>query len=236
VLLGDIVEMWHRDAAGVFLENWEMVGILKELKKKINVHWVAGNHDYHLLKLKNRAPHYNYPFEFKETLELVDGDTTYRFMHGYEFEYGNETRFIKPILEILCHVMSDSEGIQRDEMWAYLAKKMSDLQYSIITERGEKGNLKITTGSIEDRPEVRLKNRIEGIERLAYAEAKEKPGQILVFGHTHHAFISHGERLVNTGSWVNEGDPYNTYAVLQGGRPRLFVYGGEEISERKNMG
>jgi UDP-2,3-diacylglucosamine pyrophosphatase LpxH len=236
VLLGDIVEMWHRDAAGVFLENWDTVGILKDLQKRINVHWVAGNHDYHLLKLKNRAPYYRYPFEFKESLELVDGDTTYRFMHGYEFEYGNETKFIRPILEILCHVMSDSEGAQKEEMWTYLARKMSELQYSIITERGEKGNLKITTGSIEDRPEVRLKNRIEGIERLAYMEAHKKPGQVLIFGHTHDPFICRGETLVNTGSWEKEATPHNTYVVLQKGKPRLFVYNGEEIKERKKMG
>ena len=236
VLLGDIVEMWHRDASGVFLENMDTVGILKDLQKKIKVHWVAGNHDYHLLKLKNRAPHYNYPFEFHETLELVDGEHTYRFLHGYEFEYGNETRFIRPMLEILCHVMSDSDGVPKEEMWTYLARKMGDIQYSIITERGENGNLKISTGSIEDRPEIRLKNRVEGIEKLAYAEVRDRIGQVLIFGHTHSAFINQEENLVNTGSWVKEGDPRNTYAVLQGGKPRLFVYGGEEIMERKKMG
>ncbi len=235
VLLGDIVEMWHRDASGVFLENMDTVIILRELGKRINVHWVTGNHDYHLLKLKNRAPHYNYPFEFLETLELVDGDHTYRFMHGYEFEYGSETKFIRPILEILCHVMSDSDGVQKDDMWAYLARKMSDLQYSVFAERGEEGNLKITTGSIEDRPEIRLKNRIRGIERLALAEVQEKPGQILVFGHTHDPFISHGEELVNTGSWVKEDPVHNTYVVLEDGRPRLFVFGGAEIMERRMM-
>jgi UDP-2,3-diacylglucosamine pyrophosphatase LpxH len=236
VLLGDIVEMWHRDACGVFLENIDTTITLRELKKRINVHWIAGNHDYHLLKLKNRAPHYAYPLEFKETLDLVDGDRTYRFMHGYEFEYGTETRFIRPVLEILCHVMSDSDGVPKDEMWAYLARKMSDIQYSIITERGVEGNLKITTGSLEDGPEIRLKNRIEGIERLAYEEVHDKKGQVLIFGHTHNPFICEGENLVNSGSWVKEGNPHNTYVVLQGGRPRLFVYGGEEIKERKKMG
>jgi UDP-2,3-diacylglucosamine pyrophosphatase LpxH len=228
--------MWHRDAAGVFLENMDTVIALRELKKRVNVHWIAGNHDYHLLKLKNRAAHYDYPFEFKETLELVDGKTMYRFMHGYEFEYGNETRFIRPVLEILCHVMSDSDGVPKDEMWTYLARKMSDLQYAIITERNEKGNLKITTGSIEDRPEIRLKNRIEGIEKLAYDEVRDKKDLVLVFGHTHSPFICQGGNLANTGSWVREDGPHNTYIVLQDGRPRLFVYRGEEILERKKMG
>jgi UDP-2,3-diacylglucosamine pyrophosphatase LpxH len=235
VLLGDIVEMWHRDASGVFLENMDTMILLKELQKRITVHWVVGNHDYHLLKLKNRAPHYNYPFEFKEKLELVDGDHTYRFMHGYEFEYGNETKFIRPILELLCHVMSDSDGVPKDDLWATLTRKMSNIQYSIIAERGNGGNLKITTGSIADRPEIRLKNRIEAIELIAYDEVHDRPGHILIFGHTHTPFICRGENLVNTGSWDKDSIPHKTYVVLQNGRPRLFVYGGEEITERKMM-
>ncbi len=108
VLLGDILDMWHRDSSGIFLENMDTIKIIRDLQSKLRVHWVAGNHDYHLLRLKNRAPHYHYPFEFKETLELKDGDHTYRFMHGYEFEYGNELDFMKPIMELYCHVMSDS--------------------------------------------------------------------------------------------------------------------------------
>lgn len=108
VLLGDILDMWHRDASGIFLENMDTIKIIRDLQSKLRVHWVAGNHDYHLLRLKNRAPYYHYPFEFKETLELKDGDHTYRFMHGYEFEYGSELDFMKPIMELYCHVMSDS--------------------------------------------------------------------------------------------------------------------------------
>lgn len=235
VLLGDIVEMWHRDASGIFLENMDLVVLLKELQKKLTLHWVVGNHDYHLLKLKNRAPHYNYPFEFKENLELKDGHHTYRFIHGYEFEYGNETKFIRPMLELLCHVMSDSDGVPKDDLWAYLTKKMSGIQYSVITERGDEGNLRITTGSIVDPPEIRLKNRIDAIERQAYEEVHQKPHHTLIFGHTHSPFICVGGNLINTGSWEKNSRPNKTYVVLEKGSPRLFVYGGDEIRERKKM-
>jgi UDP-2,3-diacylglucosamine pyrophosphatase LpxH len=235
VLLGDIVEMWHRDASGIFLENMDTISLLKELQSRINVHWVCGNHDYHLLKLKNRAAHYSYPFDFKETLELVDGASTYRFMHGYEFEYGNETKYIRPILELLCHVMSDADGVPKDDLWSTLTRKMSNIQYSVMAERGDEGNLKLTTGSIADRPEIRLKNRIDAIEHTAYEEVDSKPGHILIFGHTHTPFICVGENMVNTGSWVADSKPNKTYVVLQNGKPRLFVYGGEEIRERKTM-
>jgi UDP-2,3-diacylglucosamine pyrophosphatase LpxH len=235
VLLGDIVDMWRRDAAGVFLENMDTICILKDLKKKINVHWLAGNHDYHLLKLKNRAPHYNYPFEFHETLELVDGDHTYWFMHGYEFEYGNELKFIRPILEMLCHVMSDAEGVPEDELWVEITKLMSDLHYSVFSKHLEGENLKIIHRSLQDSPEERLEGKLEAVEKRAHDVIRDRSSHIAVFGHTHHPFINHREDLVNSGSWVTDAAVHNTYVVLEGGRPRLFVYGGEEILDRKQM-
>jgi UDP-2,3-diacylglucosamine pyrophosphatase LpxH len=203
VLLGDIVDMWQRDASGGFLENMDTVKIIKDLQSKFRVHWVAGNHDYHLLRLKNRAPHYHYPFEFKETLELKDGDHTYRFMHGYEFEYGNELDFMKPIMEMFCHLMSDS--------------------------------LMMRAGNFHAKPQVRLKDNLEDVQKRAYEEVRGKSGHILIFGHTHHPFINQGENLVNAGSWVSDATPRNTYVELKGGVPRLLVFGGEEIKDRQEI-
>ena len=39
--------------------------------------------------------------------------------------------------------------------------------------------------------------------------------------------------VVNTGSWVTDATTRNTYVVLEHGKPRLFVYEGEEIMERQ---
>ncbi len=201
VLLGDIVDMWHRDASGIFLENLDTIRIIRELQSKIKVHWVAGNHDYHLLRLKNRAPHYHYPFEFSESLELKDGAHTYRFMHGYEFEYGGELEFMKPIMEVYCHVMSDS--------------------------------LLMIAGNFHAKPQERLKDLIEDIQKRALDEVRGKPGQIIVFGHTHQPFINSEENVVNSGSWVDGESPNNTYVELMGGKPKLFTFKGEEIKIRK---
>jgi UDP-2,3-diacylglucosamine pyrophosphatase LpxH len=201
VLLGDILDMWHRDASGIFLENMDTIRILRSLQSKIRVHWVAGNHDYHLLRLKNRAPHYHYPFEFQETLELKDGAHTYRFMHGYEFEYGSELEFMKPIMEVYCHVMSDS--------------------------------LLMIAGNFHAKPQERLKDLLVDIQKRAYEVVRDKPSQILVFGHTHQPFINREENVVNSGSWVMDESPNNTYVELVGGEPRLFTFGGKEIKSRK---
>ena len=156
-------------------------------------------------------------------------------MHGYEFEYGNELKYIQPILEILCHVMSDAEGVPEDEMWVKVTKIMGDLHYSAFSKHLEGKDMVITHQSLHDSPGERLKGKLDKVEKRAYDHMGGKPDKTLLFGHTHHPFISQGEGLVNTGSWVSDANPHNTYVVLEGGRPRLFVYGGEEITERKEM-
>ena len=59
VLLGDIVDMWRRDASGVFLENRDTMDRILELPQSIKVHYVAGNHDYHVLHLRNIRAHFD---------------------------------------------------------------------------------------------------------------------------------------------------------------------------------
>jgi predicted phosphodiesterase len=211
------------------------MNILVGLKERMKIHWVAGNHDFHLLKLKNRMPHYEYPFEFVESLELVDGEHTYRFMHGYEFEYGNELKYIRPILEMLCHVMSDDRGEPADELWVNITKMMGDLHYSAFSHQIVGQDMVITHKSLHDGPAERLKDKLQKVEQRAYKELSGKPGEMLIFGHTHHAFINKEENLVNTGSWVRNGRAYNTYVELEDGKARLFVYGGEEITERPDI-
>ena len=235
VLLGDIVDMWRRDASGVFLENMETMQIIKDLQTKMRVHWVAGNHDYHLLKLKNRAPHYRYPFEFVRELEIKEVGLTIRFMHGYEFEYGHELRIMRPTLDILCHFLSDYDGVGEEKLWTYLRRKFWDLHYTVFTQHLERRFRRLPR-SLIDGPEERLaENRLEVVEKRAYTEVRGKPDQLLVFGHTHHAFISKSEKLVNTGSWVTESKTHNTYVVLENGKPHLFVYGKGEILERQEI-
>lgn len=235
VLLGDIVDMWRRDASGVFLESMETIQIIKDLKKRINVHYVAGNHDYHVLKLKNRAPHYHYPFEFTQTLHLTDGAHNYLFMHGYEFEYGRALKLIRPSMDILCRFNSDLDGIGEEKLWDSLRRKALDVHYTVFTQRLER-RLRRSPRSLNDSPEERLKDKkLEVVERRAYELVRGKTNHVLIFGHTHHPFMRSGEDLVNTGSWVTESPVHNTYVVLENGRPRLFVYGGNEIMDRKEI-
>ena len=236
VLLGDIVDMWRRDASGVFLENRDTFGLLEDLKRNLKVHFVAGNHDYHLLMLKNHAKHFHYPFEFKETLDLQDGEYTYRFIHGYELEYGKELNFMKLVMEALCHLMSDSGGGKEDELWTNISRKLFDIYYSALTTHSLEGHsTTIKTNSLMHGPQVRLKEKLEDIAKMAHHEVLDKKGQIYIFGHTHHPFISSKETVVNSGSWVNDASPHNTYVELIAGKPRLFIFGQGEVLERKEI-
>src|SRR5215208_4583932 len=62
VLLGDTIDMWRRDVSGLFMIFSDIVDKLLDLQnsKKIDIHIVAGNHDYHLLKLN--GPEYKFRF------------------------------------------------------------------------------------------------------------------------------------------------------------------------------
>ena len=192
ILLGDIVDMWRRDASGVFLENWDIVQKIINLKQKMRVHYVAGNHDYHVLQMRGHS----YPFSFSENLKFTDGDHTYTIRHGLEFDPHQKA----VLMEALCHVMYDPvEGFE---------------------------NL----FGVTQPPEMRLSQILGDVEKRAVSSVKK--GEILVFGHTHHPFINEDENVVNTGSWVKDSPIHNTIVELSGGKPKLFIFEGPEITER----
>jgi predicted phosphodiesterase len=153
-------------------------------------------------------------------------------MHGHEFEYGKEHELMKIVMESLCHVMSDSEGAEVDEFWTYVIKTLGNLHFSAATRSLEGHDTIVKTKSLMEGPETRLADRLRETESEALKAQGGAKDVILVFGHTHHPFINAEENVVNTGSWVLEANPHNTYVVLEGGRPRLFVFGKGEVLER----
>ena len=221
VLLGDVVDMWRRDAAGVFLESHDTVAKILNLKSKgVQVFYVAGNHDYHVLDLHNPS----YPLEFTNELNLTDGPVTYRLVHGYQFDPEQKI----PFMAFLCRVMSDTGGALESNLWTdfnSLNNIFSKMEPSFM-----KADLAAITERLKRRPEDRLQGSINKINLTACHAVK--PGEVLVFGHTHVPFVNKAENVANTGSWVKDSAIYNTYVELSGGKPRLFVFGGQEITER----
>jgi UDP-2,3-diacylglucosamine pyrophosphatase LpxH len=221
VLLGDVVDMWRRDASGVFLENWDTIEKIQALRPKVDVHYVAGNHDFHVLQLQNHS----YPFQFEKSLTVTDQNHVYRFQHGYEFDPLQH----EPIMEALCKVMSDGTGNFESEAWAIITKDWSSLEY-LLTGPFKKHSLQDTVTLMMTTPEVRLQQTIQDVDRKAYDSVQ--PGEMLVYGHTHRPFVSSDKKLVNIGSWVTDSQIHNTYLEISNGNPRLLVYGGNEILER----
>jgi UDP-2,3-diacylglucosamine pyrophosphatase LpxH len=221
VLLGDVVDMWRRDASGVFLEHHDTIAKVLKLKSKgVNVFYIAGNHDYHVLNLTNPA----YPLAFSKDLRLTDGPVTYRLVHGYEFDPEQKI----PLMAFLCRVMSDKGGIEEQDLWTdynHLKNSLSKLEPSFI-----KADLAKITERLHQRPEDRLKDSLNKINLTACNEVR--PGEVLIFGHTHAPFLNKAENVVNSGSWVKDAAIHNTYVELSGGKPKLFVFEGQEITER----
>jgi UDP-2,3-diacylglucosamine pyrophosphatase LpxH len=224
VLLGDVVDMWRRDASGVFLESHDVIEKVLALQSKgVQVFYVAGNHDYHVLSLV----HPGYPFKFIKDLTLTDGSVNYRLVHGYEFDPDQKTT----LMALLCRVMSDSEGAVEDQLWTDL-HSLNNI-FSKIEPSFVRKDIDGLIDRVRRRPEERLQgSSLNQINAKACKTAQ--PGEILVFGHTHVPFVNKAENVVNTGSWVKDANPHNTYVELIGGRPHLYIFGDprQEVTER----
>ena len=229
VLLGDVVDMWRRDASGVFLENHDIVRKILALSAKMNVYFVAGNHDYHVLRLVNDSkPGRRYPIQFQSELVLTDGDYQYRFKHGWEYDPEQQ----RPIMEAMCRVMSDEVGNIESSVWSILTHDSGFEEWlkSVV----DRERVKQQIHNVQMPPEERLKDSLGQVERNACEDVKAN--QVLVFGHMHRPFVNKKESVANTGSWVTDatGD-YDTYVELSNGKPRLYVFGRQEVRERVDL-
>jgi UDP-2,3-diacylglucosamine pyrophosphatase LpxH len=233
VLLGDVVDMWRRDASGVFLESHDILEKILGLTAKMNVYFVAGNHDYHVLRLVNKPgrfyPIMFYPIPPSPDLVLHDGNYQYLFKHGWEYDEEQQP----PIMEAMCRAMSDETGDIESNIWNILTHESGFLEELKSVANRERRKQQIH--HLQLRPEERLTDfLLRRVEQKACNDVKAN--QVVVFGHTHVPFVNKKENVANTGSWVTDAPAdYDTYVELSNGKPRLFVFGGQEITTRKDL-
>ena len=216
VVLGDLVDMWRRDVSGLFLEYSGFIEkFLKIRKAGIKIFMVAGNHDYHLLRLQSPS----YQFEFCQDLVLPSGigGLTYVFKHGWEFDFAQQPL----LMEALCHNMSDEAGDARSRIYNSLMILKDHISDLVNFHGGNEGYVK----HLMTPPEERLKQYLTSVE--AKACSSHDNNEILVFGHTHRPFVSDDKRVINTGSWICEPQSnyiFNTFAELDGDQISLMHF------------
>ena len=216
--LGDIFEFWKRDPVGVLLENVEIVQKLMSLEPDINVSFVVGNHDYHLIQFPKS--YFGVRFEIGRDLCLEYGDTKYRFIHGHQLE--NKPFGTLEIYEIFADTLcmaGDDVGKAAGAIWEQIGEAESIWDRILISlglrSHPSNPHPKITLPWIKERmsemmlkPEERKMN-LEKFEEYAIELINEKyKGEFLIYGHSHEPFVKMEKNIANTGSWAGGSTDY----------------------------
>ena len=246
VICGDMLDMWRRDMVGVTIENLDVLNMLQSLSKKIDVHYLAGNHDYHIRHL-NR---YSYPFGFreckdpKEGIILKDSGKSYIFKHGYDLEPGMAES--EAIFDLMCST-SDEVGEFKSHVYSSIGEFWKQGKQAWESIGG--GATKFFTGvdkawKPDDRNEGKflegnkirkpLRERLQTEEDFDFEALKEHLANdaTLVFGHTHKPF--HYPNIINLGSWITTLPVNSLYLEIKDGQEKLLVYPTGEVVPKQN--
>ena len=228
VLLGDIFDFWRRSNSKIAEEYREILEKLCSFNAG-KVHYVVGNHDYYMLKLKGRYG--NHPFKVSKSLRLRDGGKNFYFIHGYEFEVLIFESLTLDVYEAFSEKMCYGKnviGSVASPFWEFFYKNKSGIAKLMC--------------KMKKNPQIRLEEKLEFkgeekkekdiIHEFAVSQGKRfllgmKPYERLVFGHTHMPFINREGTVVNTGSWVDElkSKQYqNSYVEILDGHMKLKFF------------
>lgn len=218
IILGDLLDFWRCNNAEAVIDNQHVLDLLGRLNAK-DIYYLPGNHDIYVHKL---AEIYGdqYPFRVRKWLTLDDGGSRIHFRHGYELEVlanlePMTVESYERLSERMCFTEEITGGI------------LSDL-WDLIENRHD---MKKKASFIRRPPHDR--GRLDRVRELAlskgaYVLLGMRPGDKLVYGHTHRPFVNDERTVANTGSWVNDGPAdrlRNTYVVIDDGRMELRVFG-----------
>ncbi|PXF61703.1 MAG: hypothetical protein C4B59_02270 [Candidatus Methanogaster sp.] len=210
VLLGDIFEFWKRDPVGVLLENTDIIQKLMSMEPEINISYVVGNHDFHLIRFPQS--YFGVKFDLKHDLGLEYGGTKYRFIHGYQLEnmqFGTLATY-ETFADALC-MAGDDVGKAAEIIWEKIGEGRGILDmirnFLGISRYSSDPHPGATLPWIKERiDEIMLEpeeRSMEKYEKYAVELVNEKyKGEFLIYGHSHEPYVKMDKNLANTGSWV----------------------------------
>lgn len=231
VLLGDIFDLWRRDFVNALMESEPIVSKLIDLGKKVGIHYVVGNHDYHMLQMSNLFPD-KFPFRVSKDLRLEDSGKGFYFLHGYQLEvlanpYYKSMSAYETFAEGLC-LAGDDTGNAADKLWETIEASKSALDGLKRLPTNIKGAL----DSMMNPPDNRLSGSHQShskVDQVAISRARSiylgmRREETLIFGHTHDPFKDDENRVVNTGSWKKHPCREYSYLEISDGQvqPRSF--------------
>jgi UDP-2,3-diacylglucosamine pyrophosphatase LpxH len=240
VIVGDFIDLWRRDVIGLEFEISEYIEALKAIQNKgVDVHYIIGNHDFHIGCLKN----YAYPnFEFKTSLPLE------RFGYKINFLHGHQCDSLQIILgpdgmEIFCWTLSDVAGDDKSKLWDILTKLLNFFKLS--------PRLGVNKDTFNTQFEALMSPPENAVRKEAYEKNYKTDSEVIsclrknlgmgkgenefiVFGHTHKPFIDINERVANTGCWI-KGTP-NTYFEFKKWPPQVIPFEVKPLKSLKSMG
>lgn len=237
VLNGDIEDLWRRDIRTVTREDWDVFALFDELQGEgMEVHYVLGNHDWYARHDANEGGPF-YTTDYVEELALETEGTTYRFMHGHQFDPVQDERYF----DLLARVTDDALGGGFDETWALYnaAEGAAEAVETALRQAYDQA-----TGG---RKKEALRNQVNAMDRCQngcdagpqlerahrYAQGLEE--DVLCVAHTHKPGITQDGAVANSGAWLEGEDAANTYLVLEEepqlmdwnrGAPQPYAEGG----------
>lgn len=223
VLLGDILDFWRRNNARIVEDeqNAKILDKLAGLNAK-HIHYVVGNHDYYMLKLSERYDQC-YHFEISKNLRLEDGGNKFYFIHGYELE---ALANLEPLSVEDYERFSEQMCFNEDIMGGFASKL-----WDILKNHDLSWGLDMLKKPPQEREKIDLIYDL-AISRGRYILLGMRPGEKLVYGHTHRPFINDERTVANTGSWVDElskEKSQNKYLKISDGRMDLRTFDVDEF-------
>ena len=215
VLCGDILDFWRCDVMDMMLESADVMSRLIDLADNgVNVHYIAGNHDYIMRKAESKHERIN----FSTSLELYEDGRRWAFLHGWEFD-----KFMNPAyFDAFCYANTTHGDYIRETFKMYL--RFLPLVKAIRTWISGKR----IQSDMRDMFSFNDKHRLENISPTGnnLIDTAQFPDGGLIVGHTHIPQLNTEEGIIDCGSWHSGYPTHNTYIEIDGETVHLRRFEG----------